>query len=133
MLTCVWQNVFFVLSTNKLVKYYFQFLLVNFTTFQNKASNRKRKSDTDIAFQIMVLKGVPSLLSPDLLHALASMGHGDKIVLADANFPSASICAGDESPRLVRADGHTIPQLLRAVLSLMPLDTYVFAPVISLE
>ena len=77
----------------------------------------------------MVLKGVPSILSPDLLHALASMGHGDKIVLADANFPSASICAGDESPRLVRADGHTIPQLLQAVLSLMPLDTYVFAPV----
>ena len=77
----------------------------------------------------MVLKGVPSILSPDLLHALASMGHGDKIVLADANFPSASICTGEESPRLVRADGHTIPSLLQAVLTLMPLDTYVFAPV----
>ena len=99
------------------------FQLVAFITFLNPL-------DTELAvFQTMVLKGVPSILSPDLLHALASMGHGDKIVLADANFPSASICAGDESPRLVRADGHTIPQLLQAVLSLMPLDTYVFAPV----
>ena len=57
------------------------------------------------------------------------MGHGDKVVLADANFPSASICVGEESPHLVRADGHTIPTLLQAVLTLMPLDTYVFAPV----
>ena len=78
----------------------------------------------------MVLKGIPSILSPELLHALASMGHGDKIVFADSNFPSASICHGDsECPRLVRADGHNIPQLLQAVLSLMPLDTYTFAPV----
>lgn len=77
----------------------------------------------------MVLKGIPSILSPDLLHALASMGHGDKIVIADANFPSASICNGEESPRLVRADGHSIPHLLEAILKLMPLDTYVFSPV----
>ena len=81
-------------------------------------------------FQIrMVLKGIPSILSPELLHALASMGHGDKIVLADANFPSSSICSGDESPRLIRADGHSIPQLLQAILTLLPLDTYTFAPV----
>ena len=77
----------------------------------------------------MVLKGIPSILSPELLHALASMGHGDKIVIADANFPSASICHGEESPRLVRADGHNIPQLLQAILTLLPLDTYTFAPV----
>merc|ERR1719378_765985 len=57
------------------------------------------------------------------------MGHGDKIVIADANFPSASICNGEESPRLVRADGHSIPHLLEAILKLMPLDTYVFSPV----
>ena len=77
----------------------------------------------------MVLKGVSPLLSPDLLHALALMGHGDKIVLADTNFPSASLCEGAEGPKLVRADGHNIPQLLEAVLSLLPLDTYVFTPV----
>ena len=76
----------------------------------------------------MVLKGIPSILSPDLLHVLASMGHGDKLVLADTNFPSASVCIGEGSPRLVRADGHTIPQLLEAILLLLPLDTYVFAP-----
>ena len=77
----------------------------------------------------MVLKGVSPLLSPDLLHALALMGHGDKIVLADTNFPSASLCEGADGPKLVRADGHNIPQLLEAVLSLLPLDTYVFTPV----
>ena len=71
----------------------------------------------------MVLKGIPPIISPDLLHALASMGHGDRIVLADTNFPSASLCEGRGAPKLVRADGHNIPQLLKAVLSLIPLDT----------
>ena len=75
----------------------------------------------------MVLKGIPSVLSPDLLHVLASMGHGDKIVLADTNFPSSSICMGEGAPRLICADGHMIPQLLEAILHLLPLDTYVFA------
>ena len=79
------------------------------------------------------MKGVPDLLSPELLHALASMGHGDKLVLADSNFPSASICHGEAgaSPRLVRADGHSIPRLLEAIMALLPLDTYTFAPVVS--
>ena len=54
-------------------------------------------------------------------------------MLADANFPSASLCNGDEAPRLVRCDGHTIPQLLEAVLTLMPLDTYTFAPVCLMD
>ena len=92
------------------------------------------KSDVDYEhFRAMVLKGVPDLLSPELLHALASMGHGDKLVLADSNFPSASICHGQAgaSPRLVRADGHSIPRLLEAIMALLPLDTYTFAPVIS--
>ena len=71
----------------------------------------------------MILKGIPPIISPDLLHALDSMGHGDRIVLADTNFPSASPCEGSEGPRLVRADGHNIPQLLEAVLSLIPLDS----------
>ena len=74
----------------------------------------------------MVLKGIPPILSPDLLHVLASMGHGDKLVLADTNFPSSSTSAS--GPRLIRADGHTIPQLLEAVLQLLPLDTFVSAP-----
>uniref|UniRef100_A0ABI0NXB4 L-fucose mutarotase n=1 Tax=Bos taurus TaxID=9913 RepID=A0ABI0NXB4_BOVIN len=76
---------------------------------------------------MVVLKGVPALLSPELLFALARMGHGDEIVLADVNFPSSSICRG--GPEEIRADGLGIPQLLEAVLQLLPLDTYVQSPV----
>ncbi|WP_159881045.1 RbsD/FucU family protein [Paenibacillus puerhi] len=71
-----------------------------------------------------MLKGIPSILSPELLAILMEMGHGDELVLADGNFPAAS-CA----KRLVRADGHGIPELLEAVLQLYPLDQYVEAPV----
>jgi L-fucose mutarotase len=71
-----------------------------------------------------MLKGIPSILSPELLKILMEMGHGDEIVLADGNFPAAS-CA----QRLVRADGHGVPELLDAILSLFPLDTFVDRPV----
>ncbi|MDO8249053.1 MAG: RbsD/FucU domain-containing protein [Rhodoferax sp.] len=67
-----------------------------------------------------MLKGLSPLLSPDLLHVLASMGHGDEIVLADANFPSAT-----HAKRLVRLPGVPAPDVLDAVLSVMPLDTFV--------
>lgn len=59
------------------------------------------------------------------------MGHGDEIVLADANFPSSSICRG--GPEEIRADGLGIPQLLEAVLQLLPLDTYVQSPAVVME
>ncbi|CAG6017342.1 unnamed protein product [Menidia menidia] len=75
---------------------------------------------------MVVLKGIPSVLSPDLLHALAKMGHGDELVLADANFPAASICAC--GPKEIRADGLGIPRLLEAILKLFPLDTYAPSP-----
>ncbi|XP_026164739.1 fucose mutarotase [Mastacembelus armatus] len=75
---------------------------------------------------MVVLKGVPSVLSPELLYALAKMGHGDELVLADANFPASSICAC--GPKEIRADGLRIPQLLEAILKLLPLDTYVPSP-----
>ncbi|KAM8851943.1 fucose mutarotase [Synchiropus picturatus] len=75
---------------------------------------------------MVVLKGIPSILSPELLYALAKMGHGDEIVLADANFPASSVCSC--GPKEIRADGLRIPQLLPAVLQLLPLDTYVTAP-----
>jgi L-fucose mutarotase len=64
-----------------------------------------------------VLKGIPTLIGPELLHALRAMGHGDDIAIVDANFPSASNAA-----RLVRADGHSATDVLRAVLELMPVD-----------
>jgi len=70
-----------------------------------------------------MLKGISPLLSPELLKILMEMGHGDEIVLADANFPAAS-----HAMRLVRADGHGIPSLLRAILPLFPLDSYVEFP-----
>jgi len=67
-----------------------------------------------------MLKGIPSILSPDLLKTLMEMGHGDEIVLADGNFPSASVAR-----RLLRSDGNRVPELLEAVLGLLPLDTFV--------
>ncbi|NEW05070.1 L-fucose mutarotase [Paenibacillus sp. SYP-B3998] len=71
-----------------------------------------------------MLKGVPSILSPELLKVLMEMGHGDEIVIADGNFPAAS-----HTNRLLRSDGHNVPDLLKAVLSLFPLDTYSDQPV----
>ncbi|XP_063221288.1 fucose mutarotase-like [Bacillus rossius redtenbacheri] len=74
------------------------------------------------------LKGIPDILSPDLLHVLASMGHGDEIVLADANYPSAST-ARARGARELRADFHSVSALLDAILQFFPLDTYVDKPV----
>lgn len=71
-----------------------------------------------------MLKGIPPILPPELLKILAEMGHGDEIVLADGNFPAASLAR-----RLVRCDGHGVPEILDAVLSLIPLDPYVENPV----
>lgn len=79
----------------------------------------------------MGLKGVPSVLSPDLLYAIASMGHGDEIVLADANFPASSMCAG--GAKLINAHGHGIPVILEAILKFFPLDTYDFNAVILMD
>ena len=67
-----------------------------------------------------MLKGIPPILGPDLLHMLRAMGHGDEIVIVDANYPADS--AG---PQLVRLDGLTVSEVLDAVLSLMPLDDFV--------
>lgn len=67
-----------------------------------------------------MLKGLSPLLSPDLLHTLASMGHGDEIVLADAFFPAAT-----HARRLVRLPGVPADQVLDAVLSVFPLDDFV--------
>lgn len=66
-----------------------------------------------------MLKGIPSILSPELLKVLMEMGHGDEIVIADGNFPAASI-----AQKLIRLDGHSIPPVLEAILSLFPLDSY---------
>jgi L-fucose mutarotase len=75
-----------------------------------------------------MLRSLNPLLSPELLFTLASMGHGDDIAVVDANFPGDS-CAD----RLIRLDGISATDVLEAVLSVMPLDSYVPNPAISMQ
>jgi L-fucose mutarotase len=71
-----------------------------------------------------MLKGISPAVSPELIKILMEMGHGDELVIADGNFPAASI-----AQRIVRADGLGAPVLLDAILALFPLDQYVEKPV----
>ncbi|MDJ0640380.1 MAG: RbsD/FucU domain-containing protein [Paracoccaceae bacterium] len=75
-----------------------------------------------------MLHKISPLLSPDLLHAIASMGHGDDIVIADANFPAEA-----KGNRVIRADGLSASDILRAVLELFPLDTFVDDPARTMQ
>lgn len=84
---------------------------------QWSAVNKKRK----------MLKGISPLISPELLKVLASMGHGDEIVLSDAHFPAETF-----NPHVLRADGLRVPQLLRAILPLFELDSYVSEPLVMM-
>jgi L-fucose mutarotase len=69
-----------------------------------------------------MLKNIPPLLSPELLKALSEMGHGDRLVIADGNFPAASKGANH---LVIRCDGHGVPEILEAVLAVYPLDSFV--------
>ena len=73
-----------------------------------------------------MLKGIPPIISPELLKILCEMGHSDTIVIADGNFPSESV---GKNAKVIRADGHGVPEILEAILKLFPLDTYVEKPV----
>lgn len=73
-----------------------------------------------------MLKGIPEIISPDLLKALCEMGHSDRLVIADGNFPSASI---GRNAKVIRLDGHGVSEVLEAILKLFPLDTYCSHPV----
>jgi len=73
-----------------------------------------------------MLKGIPKILSPELVKVLCEMGHGDRIVIADGNFPSASV---GKNAIVIRCDGHGVPELLEAILQLFPLDHSVDKPV----
>ncbi len=77
-----------------------------------------------------MLKGISPVISPELLKALAEMGHGDELVIADGNFPCHSV---GKNAVVIRADGHGVPEILDAVLSLIPLDTYTEKPVALME
>ena len=75
-----------------------------------------------------MLKAIHPLLHADLLHALAAMGHGDELVIVDANFPAASV-----GKRLLHASGASSPAMLDAVLTVFPLDTYVTPAALTMQ
>ncbi|GKV65936.1 MULTISPECIES: RbsD/FucU family protein [unclassified Sporosarcina] len=66
-----------------------------------------------------MLKNIPNNLSPDILKILMEMGHGDEILIADGNFPSVS-----HTTNILRLDGQSVPEVLRSILFLLPLDDY---------
>lgn len=71
-----------------------------------------------------MLKKIPPILSPELLKILMEMGHGDEIVIADGNFPSAAL-----ANHLIRLDGHGVSEILEAVMQFFPLDAYTEKPI----
>lgn len=78
--------------------------------------------------KIEMLKNIPKILSPEMVKTLMEMGHGDEIVIADGNFPAETY-----GKRVVRCDGHGVPELLDAIMQLFPLDTYTDKPVMLME
>lgn len=77
-----------------------------------------------------MLKGIPEILSPELLKVLCEMGHSDRLVIADGNFPVMSM---DKNAQIIRMDGHGVPEILDAILRVFPLDTYIEKPVNLME
>lgn len=72
-----------------------------------------------------MLKGIDPRLNADVLHVLRMMGHGDALIIADMNFPSDSVARKTSYGRLLRMDNLTAAQAVEAVLSVLPLDTFV--------
>ena len=77
-----------------------------------------------------MLKGIPEILSPELLKVLCEMGHSDRLVIADGNFPVMSM---GKTAQIIRMDGHGVPEILDAILRVFPLDTYIEKPVNLME
>lgn len=75
-----------------------------------------------------MLKGIPPILTPELLKVLSEMGHSDEITIGDANFPGHTY-----GKKVIRMDGHCIPVLLDAILQVFPLDTYVAKPITLMQ
>ena len=71
-----------------------------------------------------MLKGIPSIISPELLKILCEMGHTDELTIGDGNFPGHTY-----GKKVIRLDGHGVPEILDAILQLFRLDTYVDHPV----
>lgn len=77
-----------------------------------------------------MLKGIPAILSPELLKVLCEMGHSDRLIISDGNFPAESM---GKNAIVIRCDGHGVPEVLDAILKVFPLDTYVEKPVNLME
>lgn len=77
-----------------------------------------------------MLKGIPKILSPELLKVLCEMGHSDTLCIGDGNFPAETM---GKNAIVIRADGHDVPALLDAILQVFPIDTYVDKPVTLME
>lgn len=75
-----------------------------------------------------MLKGIPGILTADVLYLLAAMGHGDELAIVDRNFPATST-----AQRLARLDGADMCSAAQAVFSLFPLDTFVEQPLLRME
>jgi L-fucose mutarotase len=80
-----------------------------------------------------MLKSIDPLLNADVLYALRAMGHGDDLVLCDANFPADSVARQTALGRLLRIDGVSAGRAARAILSVLPLDSFVDKPVLRME
>ena len=80
-----------------------------------------------------MLKGIDQRLSADVVHALMLMGHGDDLVICDVNHPAATIARDTVYGKLIDLPGCDILTAARAILSLMPLDTFVPAPVFRMQ
>jgi L-fucose mutarotase len=80
-----------------------------------------------------MLKNIPSTASPDLLWCLAAMGHADRLVLVDRNFPAVEVARHTSTGKLIELPGLDVPQAARVILSLMPLDDFVPAPVSCMQ
>ena len=80
-----------------------------------------------------MLKGIDQRLSAEIVHILMLMGHGDDLVICDVNHPAATIAAQTTYGKLVDMAGCDIPAATTAILSLMPLDTFVDAPVARMQ
>lgn len=75
-----------------------------------------------------MLKGIPAILSPELLKVLCEMGHTDELTIGDGNFPGHTY-----GKKVIRLDGHGVPEILNAILQVFPLDTYVEHPVTLMQ
>jgi|SRR6185437_14985872 L-fucose mutarotase len=100
-------------------------------TVAGRAADRPHVSRT--TWRSNVLKSIDPFLNADVLYALQAMGHGDDLILCDANFPADSVARQTVLGRLLRIDNVTAARAARAILSVLPLDSFVDAPALRME